>query len=120
MDAYHGAACLPHAILVTCFLPLYTGNCLFSHALKLICFPLGFFPQGKLTKLNHDHRDLKEKLKEERRQIEELWKTKTELEDERTLQDRNMEQLQRKVRGGPGMFIGPYDNIIIILEPTHT
>ncbi|KAK5867232.1 hypothetical protein PBY51_011743 [Eleginops maclovinus] len=53
--------------------------------------------QGKLTKLNHDHRDLKEKLKEERRQIEELWKTKTELEDERTLQDRNMEQLQRKM-----------------------
>ncbi|KAK5902079.1 hypothetical protein CesoFtcFv8_007373 [Champsocephalus esox] len=53
--------------------------------------------QGKLTKLNHDHRDLKEKLKEERRQIEELWKTKTQLEDERTLQDRNMEQLQRKM-----------------------
>ncbi|XP_019124781.2 cingulin-like protein 1 isoform X2 [Larimichthys crocea] len=53
--------------------------------------------QGKLTKLNHEHRDLKEKLKEERKQIEELWKTKTELEDERRLQDRAVEQLQRKM-----------------------
>ncbi|XP_033491893.2 cingulin-like protein 1 isoform X1 [Epinephelus lanceolatus] len=53
--------------------------------------------QSKLTKLNHEHRDLKEKLKEERRQIEELWKTKTELEDERILQDRTVEQLQRKM-----------------------
>ncbi|XP_054475911.1 cingulin-like protein 1 [Anoplopoma fimbria] len=53
--------------------------------------------QSKLTKLNHEHRDLKEKLKEERKQIEELWKTKTELEDERRLQDRNVEQLQRKM-----------------------
>lgn len=57
-----------------------------------------FFFQGKLAKLNHEHRDLKEKLKEERKQIEELWKTKTALEDERTLQDRTVEQLQRKVR----------------------
>ncbi|XP_053175803.1 cingulin-like protein 1 [Scomber japonicus] len=53
--------------------------------------------QGKLTKLNHEHRDLKEKLKEERKQIEELWKIKTALEDERTLQDRTVEQLQRKM-----------------------
>ncbi|XP_044050041.1 cingulin-like protein 1 isoform X1 [Siniperca chuatsi] len=53
--------------------------------------------QGKLTKLNHEHKDLKEKLKEERKQIEELWKTKTELEDERRLQDRAVEQLQRKM-----------------------
>ncbi|XP_039665329.1 cingulin-like protein 1 isoform X2 [Perca fluviatilis] len=53
--------------------------------------------QGKLTKLNHEHRDLKEKLKEERKQIEELWKTKTELEDVRRLQDRTVEQLQRKM-----------------------
>uniref|UniRef100_A0A8C4DCQ5 Cingulin like 1 n=1 Tax=Dicentrarchus labrax TaxID=13489 RepID=A0A8C4DCQ5_DICLA len=52
---------------------------------------------NKLTKLNHEHRDLKEKLKEERKQIEELWKTKTELEDERRLQDRAVEQLQRKM-----------------------
>ncbi len=71
------------------------------------------FPQSKLTKLNHEHRDLKEKLKEERKQIEELWKTKTELEDERRLQDRAVEQLQRKVRGGPSQFIGPYGKIYL-------
>ncbi|KAM8752091.1 cingulin-like protein 1 isoform 1-T1 [Acanthopagrus schlegelii] len=53
--------------------------------------------QSKLTKLNHEHRDLKEKLKEERKQIEELWNAKTELEDERRLQDRTVEQLQRKM-----------------------
>lgn len=57
-----------------------------------------FHSQSKLTKLNHEHRDLKEKLKEERKQIEELWRAKTELEDERILQDRTVEQLQRKVR----------------------
>lgn len=62
-------------------------------------FPFSFviFFQSKLTKLNHEHRDLKEKLKEERKQTEELWKTKTSLEDERRLQDRAVEQLQRKV-----------------------
>ncbi|XP_055078361.1 cingulin-like protein 1 isoform X2 [Periophthalmus magnuspinnatus] len=53
--------------------------------------------QGKLTKLNHEHRELKEKLKEERRQIEELWRIKAELEDERRIQDRTIEQLQRKM-----------------------
>lgn len=47
---------------------------------------------------------MKEKLKEERKQIEELWKTKTELEDERRLQDRAVEQLQRKV--GPEHSLG--------------
>uniref|UniRef100_A0A665W357 Cingulin-like protein 1 n=1 Tax=Echeneis naucrates TaxID=173247 RepID=A0A665W357_ECHNA len=52
---------------------------------------------SKLTKLNHEHRELKEKLKEERKQIEELWRAKTELEDERRLQDRAVEQLQRKM-----------------------
>lgn len=55
--------------------------------------------QSKLTKLNHEHRDLKEKLKEEKKQVEELWRTKAELEDERRMQDRTVEQLQRKVRG---------------------
>ncbi|XP_020790638.1 cingulin-like protein 1 [Boleophthalmus pectinirostris] len=53
--------------------------------------------QGKLTKLNHEHRELKEKLKEEKRQIEELWRIKAELEDERRIQDRTIEQLQRKM-----------------------
>uniref|UniRef100_A0A3B5MEU9 Myosin tail domain-containing protein n=1 Tax=Xiphophorus couchianus TaxID=32473 RepID=A0A3B5MEU9_9TELE len=56
-----------------------------------------FLIQSKLTKLNHEHKDLKEKLKEERKQVEELWKMKAELEDERRMQDRAMEQLQRKM-----------------------
>lgn len=59
--------------------------------------PFLIFRQSKLARLNHEHRELKEKLKEERRQTEELWKTKTHLEDERRLQDRTVEQLQRKV-----------------------
>lgn len=59
--------------------------------------PFLFFWQSKLARLNHEHREVKEKLKEERRQTEELWKTKTHLEDERRLQDRTVEQLQRKV-----------------------
>lgn len=54
-------------------------------------------PQSKLAKLNHEHRELKEKLREERKQAEELWKSKTQLEDERRLQDRTVEQMQRKV-----------------------
>lgn len=58
---------------------------------------LSFPPQSKLAKLNHEHRELKEKLREERKQAEELWKSKTQLEDERRLQDRTVEQMQRKV-----------------------
>lgn len=57
-----------------------------------------------MTKLNHEHRDLKEKLREERKQTEELWKTKTQLEDERRLQDRTVEQLQRKVTDEPAQL----------------
>lgn len=57
-------------------------------------------PQSKLAKLNHEHRELKEKLREERKQAEELWKSKTQLEDERRLQDRTVEQMQRKVNRG--------------------
>lgn len=57
-----------------------------------------------MTKLNHEHRDLKEKLREERKQTEELWKTKTQLEDERRLQDRTVEQLQRKVMDEPAQL----------------
>lgn len=59
--------------------------------------PFLLFLQSKMARLNQEHRELKEKLKEERRQTEELWKTKTQLEDERRLQDRSVEQLQRKV-----------------------
>ena len=68
-----------------------------THTFPLFVF---CFCQSKLTKLNHEHRDLKEKLKEERKQIEDLWNIKTELEDERRLQDRAVEQLQRKVSSG--------------------
>lgn len=57
-----------------------------------------------MTKLNHEHRDLKEKLREERKQTEELWKTKTQLEDERRLQDRTVEQMQRKVTHQPAQL----------------
>ncbi|XP_034032096.1 cingulin-like protein 1 isoform X1 [Thalassophryne amazonica] len=53
--------------------------------------------QCKLSKLTHEHRELKEKLKEERKQTEELWKTKNDLEEEKRLQDRMVEQLQRKM-----------------------
>lgn len=77
--------------------------------------------QSKLTKLNHEHRDLKEKLKEERKQIEELWNAKTELEDERRLQDRTVEQLQRKVRSGPTFFFlsqrRPEKSVFLTLKP---
>ncbi|XP_077453589.1 uncharacterized protein LOC144071939 isoform X2 [Stigmatopora argus] len=53
--------------------------------------------QSKLTKLNHEHRDMKDRLRGERKQTEDLWKCKSELEDERRLQDRTVEQLQRKM-----------------------
>lgn len=69
-----------------------------------------FLLQSKLTKLNHEHKDLKEKLKEERKQVEELWKMKAELEDERRMQDRAMEQLQRKVRGTKFSAFRKYGN----------
>lgn len=68
-----------------------------SYRVRPSSSPLLFFSQSKMARLNQEHRDLKEKLKEERRQTEELWKTKTQLEDERRLQDRSVEQLQRKV-----------------------
>lgn len=83
-----------------------------AHSFPFPLFLFFNFLQSKLTKLNHEHRDLKEKLKEERKQTEELWKTKTELEDERRLQDRTVEQLQRKVMGGPRLFIGPLEKLL--------
>lgn len=42
---------------------------------------------------------MKEKLKEERSHLEALRKVKNDLEEARRLQDRTVEQLQRKVRG---------------------
>lgn len=78
-----------------------------AHKLQHKSFPASLFvvvaadsPQGKLAKLSHEHRELKEKLREERKQAEELWKSKTQLEDERRLQDRTVEQMQRKVSHG--------------------
>ncbi|XP_077593082.1 cingulin-like protein 1 isoform X2 [Stigmatopora nigra] len=53
--------------------------------------------QSKLSKLNHEHRDMKDRLRGERKQTEDLWKCKSELEDERRLQDKTVEQLQRKM-----------------------
>lgn len=70
--------------------------------------------------MNHEHRDLKEKLREEKKQVEELWKTKTELEDERRLQDRAMEQLQRKVSGGHKLFFKAFQKTLnVFLEPNE-
>lgn len=53
--------------------------------------------QSELTKLNHEHRDEQEKLKEERKETEALRKKQMDLEKERRMQDRSLEQLQRKM-----------------------
>ena len=58
-----------------------------------------FLLQRNLTKLNHDHRELEERLKEERSQKEQFKNTKNEIEDERSLLDRTVEKLQREVSG---------------------
>ena len=72
--------------------------------------------QSEFTQLNHEHRDMKEKLKEERRQTEELRRRQSGLEEERRqteelrrrqsgleeerrLQDTRVEQLQKQVSG---------------------
>ncbi|KAI5608970.1 cingulin-like protein 1 isoform X1, partial [Silurus asotus] len=52
--------------------------------------------QCELTKLNQEHRLLKEKLKEEERQMEELRKNKRDMEQERRKQDRDFEKLQEE------------------------
>ena len=54
--------------------------------------------QIELTKLNHEHGELKDKLREEKSQVLELWRTRQELEEERKTQDRTVEQMQKKVR----------------------
>uniref|UniRef100_A0A8K9XP22 Cingulin like 1 n=1 Tax=Oncorhynchus mykiss TaxID=8022 RepID=A0A8K9XP22_ONCMY len=56
-----------------------------------------FLLQRNLTKLNHDHRELEERLKEERSQKEQFKNTKNEIEDERSLLDRTVEKLQREM-----------------------
>lgn len=51
-----------------------------------------------MTKLTQEHRDLEERLKEEKRQKEQFKNTKNEIEEERRLLDRTVEKLQREVR----------------------
>lgn len=53
--------------------------------------------QRNLTKLTQDHKDLNEKLKDERIQKEQFKRTKDEIEDERRLLDRTVEKLQKEV-----------------------
>ncbi|KAJ8396640.1 hypothetical protein AAFF_G00014780 [Aldrovandia affinis] len=53
--------------------------------------------QRNLTKLNHDHKDLNERLREEKSQKEQFKKTKNEIEDERRLLDRTVEKLQKEM-----------------------
>lgn len=60
-----------------------------------------FLLQRNLTKLNHDHRELEVRLKEERSQKEQFKNTKNEIEDERSLLDRTVEKLQKEVSGPP-------------------
>lgn len=51
-----------------------------------------------MTKLIQEHKDLEERLKEERNQKEQFKNTKNEIEEERRLLDRTVEKLQREVR----------------------
>ncbi|XP_064785218.1 cingulin-like protein 1 [Oncorhynchus masou masou] len=53
--------------------------------------------QSELTQLNHHHREVKERLKEERRRTEELRRMKSDLEEERRLQNSTVEKLQREM-----------------------
>uniref|UniRef100_A0AAZ3S7Z5 Myosin tail domain-containing protein n=1 Tax=Oncorhynchus tshawytscha TaxID=74940 RepID=A0AAZ3S7Z5_ONCTS len=53
--------------------------------------------QSELTQLNHHHREAKERLKEERRRTEELRRMKSDLEEERRLQNSTVEKLQREM-----------------------
>ncbi|XP_036816684.1 cingulin-like protein 1 isoform X1 [Oncorhynchus mykiss] len=53
--------------------------------------------QSELTQLNHLHREAKERLKEERRRTEELRMMKSDLEEERRLQNSTVEKLQREM-----------------------
>lgn len=55
-------------------------------------------PQRNLTKLTLEHKELEERLKEEKSQKEQFKNTKNEIEEERRLLDRTVEKLQREVR----------------------
>uniref|UniRef100_A0A8C9WJR2 Cingulin like 1 n=1 Tax=Scleropages formosus TaxID=113540 RepID=A0A8C9WJR2_SCLFO len=53
--------------------------------------------QRNLTKLTQDHKELNERLKEERVQKEQFQRTKNEIEDERRLLDHTVEKLQKEI-----------------------
>ncbi|XP_012994315.2 cingulin-like protein 1 [Esox lucius] len=53
--------------------------------------------QSELTKLNHDHREVKERLKEESHRAEELNRIKNDLEEEKRLQDSTVDKLQKEM-----------------------
>lgn len=50
-----------------------------------------------MTKLSIEHKDLEERLQEERTQKEQFKNMKNDIEDERRLLDRTVEKLQREV-----------------------
>ncbi|KAJ8002555.1 hypothetical protein DPEC_G00160120 [Dallia pectoralis] len=53
--------------------------------------------QSELTKLNQEHREVREKLKEETRRAEELDEIRSDLEEERRLQDSTVDKLQKEM-----------------------
>ncbi|XP_071261427.1 cingulin-like protein 1 isoform X2 [Salvelinus alpinus] len=53
--------------------------------------------QSEMTQLNHQHREVKERLKEERRRTEELKRIKSDLDEERRLQNSTVEELQKEM-----------------------
>uniref|UniRef100_A0A673ZXW9 Cingulin-like protein 1 n=1 Tax=Salmo trutta TaxID=8032 RepID=A0A673ZXW9_SALTR len=53
--------------------------------------------QSEMTQLNHQHREVKERLKEERRRTEELKRMKSDLDEERRLQNSTVEELQKEM-----------------------
>uniref|UniRef100_A0A8K9WSV1 Myosin tail domain-containing protein n=1 Tax=Oncorhynchus mykiss TaxID=8022 RepID=A0A8K9WSV1_ONCMY len=53
--------------------------------------------QSEMTQLNHQHREMKERLKEETRRTEELKRTKSDLDEERRLQNSTVEELQKEM-----------------------
>ncbi|XP_045072060.1 cingulin-like protein 1 [Coregonus clupeaformis] len=53
--------------------------------------------QSELTQLNHQHREVKERLKEEERRTEELRRMKSDLEEQRRLQNSTVEKLKEEM-----------------------
>ncbi|XP_042179587.1 cingulin-like protein 1 isoform X2 [Oncorhynchus tshawytscha] len=53
--------------------------------------------QSEMTQLNHQHREMKERLKEEMRRTEELKRMKSDLDEERRLQNSTVEELQKEM-----------------------